>query len=65
MQNLKDILDQLDAAGSLEALSVPGLRLLGLRGAPKRYSVWVNGPWRITFEWINGDAPRVDLEQYH
>jgi plasmid maintenance system killer protein len=25
----------------------------------------VNGPWRITFEWAEGDALRVDLEQYH
>lgn len=28
------------------------------------HSLWVNGPWRITFEWIDGDACRVDLEQY-
>jgi plasmid maintenance system killer protein len=25
----------------------------------------VNGPWRITFEWIDGDVVRIDLEQYH
>jgi len=25
----------------------------------------VNGPWCITFEFHNGDAWRVDLEQYH
>jgi hypothetical protein len=24
-----------------------------------------NGPWCITFEWENGRALRVDLEQYH
>jgi plasmid maintenance system killer protein len=22
-------------------------------------------PWRITFEWVEADAWRVDLEQYH
>jgi hypothetical protein len=25
----------------------------------------VNGPWCITFEWIDGEALRVNLEQYH
>jgi toxin HigB-1 len=25
----------------------------------------VNGPWCITFEFLDGDAVRVDLEQYH
>ena len=64
-QRCLDRLDQLDAAGSLEALNVPGFRLHGLRGTPKRYSVWISGPWRITFEWIDGDALRVDLDQYH
>jgi len=25
----------------------------------------INGPWCITFEWEDGEALRVDLEQYH
>jgi proteic killer suppression protein len=25
----------------------------------------VSGPWCITFEWLDGVAWRVDLEQYH
>ena len=32
---------------------------------PTRYSLHVNGPWCITFEWNDGEAIRVDLEQYH
>jgi len=36
---------------------------LGLRST--RYSLHVDGPWCITFEWLDGDALRVDLEQYH
>ena len=32
---------------------------------PTRYTLHVSGPWTITFEWIDGDAWRVDLEQYH
>ena len=58
-------LDSLDAAKSLKSLNLPGFRLHGLQGKPKRYSLWVNGPWRITFEWVDGNAERVDLEQYH
>jgi proteic killer suppression protein len=30
-----------------------------------RYTVHVNGPWCITFEFEGGDVYRVDLEQYH
>ena len=30
-----------------------------------RWSLWVSGPWRVTFQWIDGHAYRVDLEQYH
>jgi proteic killer suppression protein len=42
-----------------------GMRLPCLRGKPKRYSIHVNGPFCLTFEWIEADAWRVDLEQYH
>jgi proteic killer suppression protein len=27
--------------------------------------VHVNGPWCLTFEFADGDAYRVDFEQYH
>jgi proteic killer suppression protein len=58
-------LDALDQATTLADLRVPGFGFHALRGAPKRYSLHVNGPWCITFEWIDGEAWRVDLEQYH
>ena len=58
-------LDALDAAESLEQLNVPGFNFHPLRGSPRRYSLHVNGPWCISFEWEAGDALRVDLEQYH
>jgi proteic killer suppression protein len=25
----------------------------------------VNGPWCLTFEFLEGDALGIDLEQYH
>jgi proteic killer suppression protein len=44
---------------------MPGWKLHKLHGEPVRYALSVNGPWRITFEWEDGEAIRVDLEQYH
>jgi proteic killer suppression protein len=59
-------LETLDAASSPESMNVPGYDFHALRGyAPIRYTVHVNGPWCITFEFDQGDAYRVDLEQYH
>lgn len=58
-------LEALDQAESLTDLIVPGFNFHGLRGIPKRYSIHVNGPWSITFEWEDGEALRVDFEQYH
>jgi len=55
----------LDETERLEDLNIPGFDFHSLRGKPKRYSIHVNGPWCITFEWLNGDAWRVDLVQYH
>ena len=58
-------LDALDQAESLGDLNVPGFNFHGLLGNPKRYSIHVNGPWCITFEWQEGEAIRVNFEQYH
>jgi proteic killer suppression protein len=58
-------LDALDRAGRAEDMNVAGFNFHALRGRPIRYSVHVNGPWCITFEFEEGDALRVDLEQYH
>jgi toxin HigB-1 len=58
-------LDALDRAVRPEDLNVPGFDFHLLRGKPQRYTIHVNGPWCITFEWDRNDAVRVDLEQYH
>jgi proteic killer suppression protein len=59
-------LDVLNAAREVEDLRVPGFDFHPLKGfKPTRYSLHVNGPWCITFEWADGEALRVDLEQYH
>jgi proteic killer suppression protein len=59
------ILDALHQAKTLDDLKLPGLRLHPSHTKPVRWRVDVNGPWRITFEWKDGDAYKVDLVQDH
>jgi len=58
-------LDAIDSAKTPEALNLPGFDFHGLQGKPRRYSVHVNGPWCITFEWQGEDAVKLDFENYH
>jgi proteic killer suppression protein len=59
-------LDRLDMAERPEEMNLPGFNFHALNGfSPTRYSVHVNGPWCVTFEFDGTDAVRVDFEQYH
>lgn len=59
-------LESLDQAGVVDAMNLPGFEFHALRGhRPTRYTVHVNGPWCLTFEFDSGDAFCVDLEPYH
>ena len=59
-------LDRLDVIVRPEEMNVPGFDFHPLRGfKPTRYSVYVNGPWCITFEFEEGEARPIDFEQYH
>lgn len=59
-------LDALNAATRPEDLNLPGFDFHALKGfLPTRYTIHVNGPWCVTFEFSEGDAYRVDFEQYH
>ena len=58
-------LDAIDAAVRPEDVDIPGFNFHPLRGKPQRYTVHVNAPRCITFEFEDGDAYRVDFEQYH
>jgi proteic killer suppression protein len=64
-QRASDRLEILDAASRLEELNLPGYQLHLLHTKPVRYSIHINGPWCITFEWYAPRALKVDLEQYH
>lgn len=58
-------LDRLNVATQPEQMNLPGFDFHMLRGRPVRYTVHVNGPWCMTFEFESGDAYKVDFEQYH
>ena len=61
----RDRLVLLNEAPNLEALrKAPSLRLR-FRDNLGCWSIDVSGPWRILFEWRNGDAYRVALRQPH
>jgi proteic killer suppression protein len=60
------ILTSLNAATSPADMNLPLYRFHQLKGNRKgTYSVTVRANWRVTFEWENGAAVRVDLEDYH
>lgn len=60
------ILAAIDEATSLDDLTRPSWRLHELIGDRKGiWSMTVNGPWRITFSYENGDFDILNLEQYH
>jgi proteic killer suppression protein len=58
-------LDRLNIIKAPEEMNLPGFNFHPLRGKPLRYSVHLNGPWCLTFEFHEGDAWRLDYEQYH
>lgn len=60
------LLAALDTAQSVEDMDIPGFRLHPLKGtAQGRWSVWVNGNWRMTFEFKDGQAYVLDHEDDH
>ena len=59
-------LDSLDAAGFVDEMNITGFNFHSLKGFnPTRYTIQINGPWCVTFEFRDGDAYAVDFEQYH
>lgn len=65
-KRLRMQLAALDTAQTIEDMEIPGFRLHPLKGADRgRWSIWVNGNWRITFEFQNGNALILDYEDYH
>lgn len=65
-KRLRMLLAALDTAQSIDDMKIPGFRLHPLKGSEQaRWAVWVNGNWRLTFEFQNGDVYALDYEDYH
>lgn len=63
------ILRRLDALNEVERpedMNLLGFKFQSLQGHRSiRHTVHVNGPWCMTFEFENGHAYAVNIEQYH
>ena len=63
---LRRQLAQLNTASMPSDMNVMGWKLHPLKGElAGHWSVWVNGNWRLTFKFTNGDAELVDYQDYH
>ena len=60
---LKRQLAKLATARAPNDMNLPGWRLHPLAGG--HWSVWVNGNWRLTFDFEGEDAILVDYCDYH
>lgn len=59
-------LSALDTAQVIDDVDIPGFGLHPLKGKFKgRWSIWVNGNWRLTFEFNDGNVHVLDYEDYH
>ncbi|CAA0114010.1 Endoribonuclease HigB [BD1-7 clade bacterium] len=66
VNRLRMQLAALDTAQEIEDVDLPGYRLHQLKGSRKEtWSITVNGNWRVTFEFENGNAYIVNYEDYH
>ncbi|HET8610940.1 MAG TPA: type II toxin-antitoxin system RelE/ParE family toxin [Burkholderiales bacterium] len=65
-KRLRMQLAALDTAHIIEDMDIPGFRLHSLKGTLHgRWSITVNGNWRLTFEFKDGNAYVLDYEDYH
>ena len=56
----------LDSAQVIDDMDIPGFGLHPLKGKLKdRWSICVNGNWRLTFELRDGNVYVLDYEDYH
>ncbi|WP_273839319.1 type II toxin-antitoxin system RelE/ParE family toxin [Providencia rettgeri] len=63
---INDRLQAIDSANFIDDLDIFIFNLHQLKG--DRVNIWsitVRANWRITFEFINGDAYILNLEDYH
>ena len=65
-KRLRMQLAALATAQAVEDMDIPGFRLHPLKGKLRgRWSITVNGNWRLTSEFQDGNAYVLDYEDYH
>jgi len=65
-RKLAEVLALLNKAQTVDAMNIQAFALHPLQGAlAGRWSVKVNGNWRIIFRFIDGNAEVVDYLDYH
>lgn len=65
-KKLRMQLTALDTATTIDDMDIPGYRLHELKGDRKlTWSISVNGNWRLSFEFDDGNAYVVNYEDYH
>ena len=65
-RKLRMQLAAIDTATIIDDVDLPGFKLHPLKG--DRDGIWsitVNGNWRVTFEFIDGNAYILNYEDYH
>jgi proteic killer suppression protein len=66
VKRIKTILLTIQRAKEVQDINFIGSNLHELKGDKKGiYSVTVRANWRITFQFINGDAYILNYEDYH
>ncbi len=65
-KRLRLILGRLNASVVPQDMDLPGLNLHSLSGDKAGvWSVNVSGNWRVTFQFVQGNAEVVNYEDYH
>jgi len=65
-KRLRMQLAALNSAVTIDDMDISGYGLQPLKGEMKgRWSISVNGNWRLTFEFIDGNVYILDYEDYH
>ena len=65
-QRLRMQLIALHTAQTISDMDIPGYHLHALKGQKRNlWSIRVNGNWRLTFEFCDGDVYILNYEDYH
>ena len=65
-KRLRIQLAAIDTAQVIDDINLPGFYLHPLKGDRRGlWSISVSGNWRVTFEFVEGNAHILDYEDYH